>query len=150
MWIFLLSISLSPFAALATIRRVYVPGDRPSYLTKPEEPEHKQPCIHICIAYSTLCFVYIHILFMQINSTNHPKSKKQKMVETSMPLCIRYARYLVAVTKIQLVDMLICTVVSWKSAHTLQVYQRGGQALFQVTMKEHLCPVSVLIKVVGK
>lgn len=38
-WIFLLSISLSPFVAFATTRRVYVPDDRPSYLTEPEEPE---------------------------------------------------------------------------------------------------------------
>ena len=38
MWIFLLSISLSPFAAFATIWKMYVPDERLSYLTEPEEP----------------------------------------------------------------------------------------------------------------
>ena len=38
MWIFLLSISFSPFAAFATIRKMYVPDERLSYLTEPEEP----------------------------------------------------------------------------------------------------------------
>ena len=40
MWIFLFSMSFSPFAALATIRKMYVPDDRLSYLTEPEEPEY--------------------------------------------------------------------------------------------------------------
>ena len=58
MWIFLLSIYLSPFAAFATIRKMYVPDERLSYLTEPEEPAR------VCFAWQfTDCdakLLYIH------------------------------------------------------------------------------------------